>query len=383
MSKIFGLDIDLNNNEALNFRHENQITFPTLTGSESGFTFYHSANQKFYGWTGTAWLDFSAAGGGGGGVTSFNSRTGAVVPVLADYQSFYVDRTTSQSIAGVKSFSSSIHAQAGRIIFNDDASTIGYASGGSMGYLGLSQYYFHQDHATIAQAAGILDFNTLSADRIFTFPDQAGTIPTKENTNVWSATNRFNGLTIHNSVAAGGTGGSSSGVFRYAGSSQWALHKDNSNVNGLLDFTNLTANRVFSFPDTAGDVAIVEEGSWTPTLVDKGAGATYTLSSATGTYLKVGKMTTIRCSISITSTSGSGTGGLAIQSLPFAISNNATCAMYMLNSGQSFYSVMGWGSNSEVQVFMQTALDGSMAGITAPSITSGTIVFTMTYIATT
>jgi len=63
MSKIFGQNIDLNNNEALNFRHENQITFPTLTASEPGFTFFHSANKKFYGWTGNAWLDFNGAGG--------------------------------------------------------------------------------------------------------------------------------------------------------------------------------------------------------------------------------------------------------------------------------------------------------------------------------
>ena len=42
-----------------------------------------------------------AAGGGGGGVTSFNSRVGIVVPIIADYAGFYVDSFNARTGAVV------------------------------------------------------------------------------------------------------------------------------------------------------------------------------------------------------------------------------------------------------------------------------------------
>lgn len=42
-----------------------------------------------------------AAGGGGGGVTSFNSRVGIVVPVIADYAGFYADSFNTRTGAVV------------------------------------------------------------------------------------------------------------------------------------------------------------------------------------------------------------------------------------------------------------------------------------------
>lgn len=186
MSHIFGQGVDFNYNETFKFRSENAITFPTLTASEKGFTFFHTVNEKFYGWTGTSWLDFGLSGGGGA-VDSFIGRTGAVVATAGDYDAFYyteaevdagfVNLSTSQSIGGLKSFTSAIHAQSGQMIFNDDASPTGYASGGAMGYLGASQYYFFQDHANIEAAAGIFDFDGLTVtDKTYTWPNKSGTV---------------------------------------------------------------------------------------------------------------------------------------------------------------------------------------------------------------
>ena len=42
-----------------------------------------------------------AAGGGGGGVTSFNSRVGIVVPIIADYAGFYADSFNTRTGAVV------------------------------------------------------------------------------------------------------------------------------------------------------------------------------------------------------------------------------------------------------------------------------------------
>ena len=58
--EIFGTDIDLNNNEAKQFRVENGIALPSLTAGESGYAFFHSGLSKFYGWTGSVWTEFGA-----------------------------------------------------------------------------------------------------------------------------------------------------------------------------------------------------------------------------------------------------------------------------------------------------------------------------------
>ena len=58
--EIFGTDIDLNLNEAKNFRIENGIALPSPAGGDSGQIFYHSGLSKFYGWTGALWTEFGA-----------------------------------------------------------------------------------------------------------------------------------------------------------------------------------------------------------------------------------------------------------------------------------------------------------------------------------
>lgn len=72
---IFKTNIDLDKNEANNFRFQNEIAFPTLTGADTGFTFFHSGIGTFYGWDGTSWLDLAAAGTGGGGASTFLDLT--------------------------------------------------------------------------------------------------------------------------------------------------------------------------------------------------------------------------------------------------------------------------------------------------------------------
>jgi len=58
---IFNSDIDFNLSDTNNLKVENAIAFPTLVAGDSGFVFFHSGLNKFYGWTGTAWVDLSGA----------------------------------------------------------------------------------------------------------------------------------------------------------------------------------------------------------------------------------------------------------------------------------------------------------------------------------
>jgi hypothetical protein len=66
---IFKTNIDLDKNQAKNFRLQNEIAFPTVTASDTGFTFFHSGFGNFYGWDGTSWLNLNDGGGGGGAST--------------------------------------------------------------------------------------------------------------------------------------------------------------------------------------------------------------------------------------------------------------------------------------------------------------------------
>jgi len=61
----FGTDINLNRNQAKDFRLENSLSFPTVGGTDGGLTFYHSGLKKFYGWDTVSWIDLGASGGGG------------------------------------------------------------------------------------------------------------------------------------------------------------------------------------------------------------------------------------------------------------------------------------------------------------------------------
>lgn len=50
------VDIDLNKNQLLNAKLQNLATHPTLTASDAGFTYWNTADNKQYSWTGTEWI---------------------------------------------------------------------------------------------------------------------------------------------------------------------------------------------------------------------------------------------------------------------------------------------------------------------------------------
>jgi len=60
---IFGTDIDLNKNEALQLRVENGIAFPSLVAGDAGYIFHHTGLGNFYGWDGIQWVNLSVPAG--------------------------------------------------------------------------------------------------------------------------------------------------------------------------------------------------------------------------------------------------------------------------------------------------------------------------------
>ncbi|WP_438423141.1 hypothetical protein [Aquimarina macrocephali] len=71
-------------------------------------------------------------------------------------------------------------------------------------------------------------------------------------------------------------------------------------------------------------------GSFTPTIIDAGGGATYNAISAFGNYYKIGNLTQIRILITIGSTTGTATGNIQIGGIPFL----ATGGIQILNLGR-------------------------------------------------
>jgi hypothetical protein len=154
MSYIFGTNVDFNYNETLKQRLENLISFPTLTTAEKGYTFFHTANNKFYGWTGAAWIDFSTGGGGGGGDVFL-----AANQTFTGFNIFNTGIEVDSTIAFVKRAGNIVSSVRGLLYFKTDNSfNISVGTGTS----------FHN-----ATFAGI---DAFTVARTFTFPDKSGTV---------------------------------------------------------------------------------------------------------------------------------------------------------------------------------------------------------------
>jgi hypothetical protein len=232
----------------------------------------------------------------------------------------YVDKTSTETVGGLKSFSSSIHAQAGRIIFNDDTATIGYASGGSMGYLGLSQYYFHQDHVTVAQAAGILDFDSLTVDRIFTFPDTAGTVALEGSFVELTGNQSVGGAktftsscvfdaTIRMPISIKGGGVTGVGGLGYIATDQYIFYKDAEGRGMIFDFSLVSSgaiDRTYTFQNANGTLAFTSD---IPTISDVAYDATTWNANTDGASKNAirDKLVTIEASIGETLSVATGT----------------------------------------------------------------------------
>jgi hypothetical protein len=151
MSYIFADDVNFNYNLTSKLRHDNLITFPSLTAAEKGFVFFHTANNKFYGWTGTTWIDFSLGAGGGD-----------------------VFLATTQTFTGYKTFS-------GGILINDSLAFIKRAVNITSSSQGL--VYFKTDNTfniSVGTGAGAHNatfdgIDAFTAARTFTLPDANGT----------------------------------------------------------------------------------------------------------------------------------------------------------------------------------------------------------------
>jgi len=118
-----------------------------------------------------------------------------------------------------------------------------------------------------------------------------------------------------------------------------------------------------------------EEGTWTPSI---GGNATYTTQS--GTYVKVGKLVMIGCSLVVNAI---GTGSVnTITGLPFTTAANSTGQVFWGSGATTFYNVIAYAGSGGTSI----NLYGIAAATASPGLVSvlgnsTTIYFTMSYMA--
>ncbi len=126
-----------------------------------------------------------------------------------------------------------------------------------------------------------------------------------------------------------------------------------------------TANRLVTFPDVAGTVAIVETGTWTPVLVTTG---TTTYTTQTGRYQKIGNMVIVNAHL-IVNTKDAGASVDTIDGLPFTAGTDPSPAYisYFANSATNYISMYGFFVASTKHVTFG-ALAVASATVTAATI---------------
>ena len=149
-------------------------------------------------YNGSAWED----------VGSSSTVWGAITGTLSDQTDLQtaldgkVSTTGDEDIGGIKTFTSTLHNNNGKQNYLLGA-TNGYVSGGAFGYAGSSQWFLTKD-AVSTQAR--LDVSNLTANRVFTFPDVAGTIALTTGTGGLSDYLPLAGGTMDGNILSSGDG---------------------------------------------------------------------------------------------------------------------------------------------------------------------------------
>lgn len=315
MSSIFGHNVDFNYNETLKQRFENQLTFPTLNTSQKGFVFFHTANEKFYGWNGATWLDFSA-GGGGSGLANIVEDTTPQLGGNLDMQGFGIESTAGGSVFSLLSTSGNRRAKSVWVT-NEIYSPVNFS--------GL----------TTPTNPGSLsaDFTTgewtIGANRILTTLDLGSFVTTNTSQTITGFKTFSGGVVIDDSLAfikkLSNITSASQGVVYFKTDNTFnvsvgtGVGAHNATFSGIDSFT---AARSFTLQDKSGtlahldDLPSISEGTFTPAIVDTGGGATYSITTSECKWYKIGKVRHVVVRLEGISKTGTATGQLNLTGMP-------------------------------------------------------------------
>lgn len=147
--------------------------------------------------------------------------------------------------------------------------------------------------------------------------------------------------------------------------------------------TGITFPAVPNLSSNANTLDTYEQGTWTPVLTFVTNGTmTYTASTASGVYTKIGNVVTCRVILVLSAFTAGTASGQARISLPFTSAQNYfTAKVYVANFTTTFPTlVLSAGAVSYVNVYGNTAINTAPVGI-APANFSATssIFFSITY----
>ncbi len=161
-----------------------------------------------------------------------------------------------------------------------------------------------------------------------------------------------------NSITGAGTI-NYSGIFFTAGTTQ-VINTSTKNQRNAMTGS-------ISFDNGTNYLSNYAEGTWTPTITPSGTAFTsITYSSQVGSYVRVGNMVTVFCSVSLSAlTLGAATGSVRISALPFT-SNSLANQTYSGTVGASVVTFAGnylYGALSPSSTNVNIQIVGTAAGL--------------------
>lgn len=162
--------------------------------------------------------------------------------------------------------------------------------------------------------------------------------------------------------------------------------------NGVVTSSTGTDATIPSATTTSAGLmkaSFYEEGTFTAALVDTGGGATYTATTATANYTRIGNQVNFVLKLSNINTTGSPTiQRLQINTtgLPNVVQTGGYNVTQFLGGTETFYSITAYRPTLQnISFFTQRALDGSLGGtpMSSGTITNGEIEIHGSYITNT
>lgn len=197
----------------------------------------------------------------------------------------------------------------------------------------------------------------------------------------------FFGLTNFGSLALGNLTNGVQYFFNYhvapaAGSSVTNLSY-NATSRQVISNTGTDATLPFATDTAAGLIERNERRNFTPTLIDLGGTATYTLVDGGSVYQRIGNMVYFTAILNSINTSGSPTGLLRIGGLPYQITSNVQHSFSIsrfVGGNVPFYSIypssVTVSQALNIEFFIQNSLSNELTnttGLSNVTITNGSI----------
>jgi hypothetical protein len=120
--------------------------------------------------------------------------------------------------------------------------------------------------------------------------------------------------------------GSSGSVEFYTGSADGASSTARLRIDSsghLIAPNGITLGTAVGTYADANTLDDYEEGTWTPTIKGSSTNPSYTTSTASGSYVKIGKMVYVSFLVIVTGVSSQGTGNIILDELPFTMNDQS------------------------------------------------------------